>query len=140
MIQRKQSIWLLLAALFSSGVFFLDLFRVHTMVNGVDTVVPYRTDQHFPILIIAIVMVAVPLINIFMFKDRKRQIRLAAAGIIAIGSFLTKVLLDARVEPPATVTYWVGAVLPVISLVFLVLAIIGIRKDEKLVRSIDRLR
>ena len=140
MLQRKQSIWLLLAALINSGVIFLDLFRVHTVVNGTETIVPYRTDQHFPLLIIAIVMIAIPLVTVFMFKDRKRQIRMCIASIVAAGSFISKELLDAKVTPPTTVTYWIGAVLPVVSLIFIILAISGIRKDEKLVRSVDRLR
>lgn len=140
MLQRKQSIWLLIAALLNSGVLFFDLFRIHTIVNGTETIVPYRTDQHFPLLIIAIVMIAVPLITIFMFKDRKRQIRMCGASMVAVTSFIAKELIDAKVTPPSTVTYWIGAVLPVIALIFLIMAIGGIRKDDKLVRSVDRLR
>ena len=41
---------------------------------------------------------------------------------------------------PVTGSYWIGSVLPIISLVFLIMAIRGIRKDEKLVKSLDRLR
>ena len=37
-------------------------------------------------------------------------------------------------------TYWVGTVLPFISMVFLILALQGIRKDDKLIKSLDRLR
>jgi len=140
MIQRKQTIWLFLAALIASGVLFFDLFRVHTLVNGVDTVTAYRTNQHFPLLIIAIVMIALPLVTIFMYRDRKRQIRMCAASILSITSFVARLLMDTHVEPPATVTYWVGAVLPVVSLIFVIMAIAGIRKDDKLVRSVDRLR
>jgi peptidoglycan/LPS O-acetylase OafA/YrhL len=140
MIQRKQSLWLLLAALINAGVFFFDLFTRHTVVNGVETIEPYRANQHFPLLLIGIVMTALPLVTIFMFGDRKRQVRMCFAAIIAIISFVSKTLMDTKVDPPTTITYAVGAVLPVVALVFVVLAIIAIRKDERLVRSMDRLR
>lgn len=39
-----------------------------------------------------------------------------------------------------TTSYEVGSVFPIVALVFLVLALRGIRKDEKLIRSADRLR
>ena len=54
---------------------------------------------------------------------------------------LNRVANLSKQTPPVTEgSYWVGAVLPVLSIVFLVLAISGIRRDEKLVRSTDRLR
>jgi peptidoglycan/LPS O-acetylase OafA/YrhL len=140
MIQRKQSIWLLLAALLNAGVLFFDLFRVHTFAGATETIVPYVTNQHFPLLLIAIVMIALPMISIFLFRNRKRQIRVSAFTIVAIGSFTAKMLMDAKVDPPATITYWIGAVLPIVALIFIVMAILGIRKDEKLVKSVDRLR
>lgn len=146
MIQRKQSIWLLLAALLASGVFYFDLYRVHTQVTGVDTMTALRVSDHFPSLLIALVMCIVPLIAIFMFNNRKLQTRLAAVAIVADLSFVGMVL--ARVSKisdmpgiqPADSTYWIGSVLPVVAIVFLIMAIVGIRKDEKLVKSVDRLR
>ena len=140
MIQRKQTIWLIIAALLNAGVLLFDLFRVHTVVNGVETIAPYRTNEHFPLLLIAIVMILLPLVTIFLFGNRARQMRLCAMGMVASSSFITLLLSNVSVEPPATVTYWIGSVLPVVSLLFFVLAIIGIRKDEKLVKSVDRLR
>jgi hypothetical protein len=41
---------------------------------------------------------------------------------------------------PTNGGYAFGSVLPIFSLVFLILAIRGINKDEKLVKSLDRLR
>jgi hypothetical protein len=48
--------------------------------------------------------------------------------------------LEKMVPAPTNGSYWVGAVLPVASLIFLIMAAVAIRKDEKLVRSMDRLR
>jgi hypothetical protein len=104
-----------------------------------------RVADHYPSLLIALVMIALPLISIFMFGDRKRQLRMSYVSILAAISFLSMMLFRvsalAKEIPPVTGgNYWIGAVLPVLSIVFLILAIAGIRRDEKLVRSVDRLR
>jgi FtsH-binding integral membrane protein len=153
MIQRKQSIWLLLAALLNAGVLFCDLYRMqidtHTIINGTDTVVnttgQLRVGDHFPSLMIVLVMSILPLVAIFMYGNRKRQIRLSAVALLATASFITMTLfrvtnLAKQIPAPTSGNYWLGSIFPVVALVFLVLAILGIRKDEKLVRSVDRLR
>ncbi len=99
----------------------------------------------FPLMLIAVVMVALPLITIFMFGNRKRQIRMAAASIVAAISFISMMLATItmweRESPPILAgSYGVGSVLPVVTIIFLIMAILGIRRDEKLVRSVDRLR
>jgi uncharacterized membrane protein len=86
-----------------------------------------------------------PFITIFMYKQRKRQVSLSLISILTVVSFIALVLwrvanLAKLPVPPTTGSYWIGAVLPVVSFVFLILAISGIRKDDKLVKSVDRLR
>ncbi|MBC7553752.1 MAG: DUF4293 domain-containing protein [Taibaiella sp.] len=145
MIQRKQSIWLLLTALFNSGLLVFDLYRWHETVNGADVVQSLRVTNHYPSLMIALVLILLPLVNLFMYTQRKRQMAMTAFNMVAVAGFVAMLL--GRVghtitEMPAAAagTYWVGAVLPVITILFLILAIAGIRKDEKLVQSMDRLR
>lgn len=145
MIQRKQSIWLFIAALLNAGVFYFDLYRAHATINGADIVMPLRVADHYPSLLIALVMTALPFVTIFMFGNRKRQMRMSFVGILAIISFITLLLsrvtsLSKLIPPPTSGSYWIGAVLPVIAIVFLIMAIFGIRRDEKLVKSVDRLR
>ena len=145
MIQRKQTLWLFIAALLNAGVFYFDLYRAHTVTNGADIVTPLRVADHYPSLLIALVMTALPFITIFMFTNRKRQMRMSFAGMLAIISFITLLLsrvanLSKLTPPPASGSYWIGAVLPVIAMIFLIMAISGIRRDEKLVKSVDRLR
>jgi len=140
MIQRKQSLWLLLAALCSAGVLYFDLYRSSGM-----PVVSLRTSDHYPSLLVALVMSLLPLISIFMFKDRKRQKVMTFVSMLATLSFISLILmrvsgLSKMTPPPAPGSYWIGAVLPAISLVLLILALVGINKDDKLVKSMDRLR
>ena len=145
MIQRKQSLWLLIAALLNAGVLYFDLYRIHMTVNGVDTSWQLRVSDHYPSLILAVVMIFIPLVTIFLFKNRKQQIRMAVYSIVAEAAFIAALLmrvsnLSKQDPPPTSGSYWIGSVLPVIALIFLLIAIIGIRRDEKLVKSVDRLR
>lgn len=146
MIQRKQTIWLLLAALLNAGVFFFDLYYSSVLLDGVETVKHLRVNDHFPTLLVALVMVLLPFVAIFMFKNRKQQRTMAIVGILSVINFIGLVMmrvntLNDSLVGTGTGSYWVGSVLPVISIIFLILAIGGINKDEKLVRSsFDRLR
>jgi dolichol kinase len=145
MIQRKQSLWLFLAALLNAGVFLFDIYHADVTNAGIVDHKFVRVQDHFPSLLIALVMTLLPLITIFMFRNRKRQTSMTVASIIATLSFegmaLSRVSqLEKMVPAPTNGSYWVGAVLPVASLIFLIMAAVAIRKDEKLVRSMDRLR
>jgi hypothetical protein len=146
MIQRKQTLWLFLAALLSAGVFYFDLYTAHSTVAGVDTVSRLRVVDNFPSLLLALVMCCLPLISIFMFQHRKRQVNLTMISMVDTAGFMALTLwrvpdfISHLPVPPTSSNYWIGSVLPVIAFVFLILAIIGVRKDEKLVRSVDRLR
>lgn len=146
MIQRAQSIWLLLAALLNSGTVFFDLYRYHTVVNGADQMLAIRASQHYPTLLVALVIIILPLVTIFMFNNRKRQLGMCIASMVATCAFIAQTLayigsVVAKMNPaPASGSYWIGSVIPAASVILIIMAIIGIKKDDKLVRSMDRLR
>jgi peptidoglycan/LPS O-acetylase OafA/YrhL len=145
MIQRIQSVWLLIAALINSGLFYFDLYRGHIITNGVDMLVHLRVNDHFPSLLLALVIVLLPFIAIFLFKNRKQQRGLAMLSIVAVIGFIALMVMrvgnfNNQSPAPTNCTYWIGAVLPIISIIFIIMAMNGIRKDEKLVKSLDRLR
>ncbi len=145
MLQRKQSIWLLVAALLNACVIFFDLYRWHEVANGVDVKHEIRVTNNYPMFIIVLVCTVLPLVTMFMYKQRKRQVSMVIANIAAVcglnAMMLAKIGTKAKLDPAlASGSYWIGAALPVVSLAFLILAIIGIRKDDKLVKSMDRLR
>jgi peptidoglycan/LPS O-acetylase OafA/YrhL len=144
MIQRKQTLWLLLAALVSAGVFYFPLYRGHIDIAGIDTLVYLEVGKNMPLLLMALVMTVLPLIAIAMFTNRKRQRSLAAVSGVATIAFISFAMM--RVTPfikesgISNDSYWIGMVLPFIGMVFLILAIMGINRDEKRIKSLDRLR
>ena len=89
-----------------------------------------------------------PLVTIFIYKNRLTQIRLCVSelvllvGSIAFVALYCYRLCDVLKEmfPELNFTLGFAALMPVVSIVPVVLAIRGIAKDEALVRSLDRIR
>ncbi|MFD2162457.1 DUF4293 domain-containing protein [Paradesertivirga mongoliensis] len=154
MIQRIQTIWFFLATVTFYALFLfayvhvpqngsaraLKVSGVYESLNGQVVI----TEQFLGLSIATALIGALPFFAIFLFKDRKKQIAIAYVAIIAIlGHFFwlyktTKgVIGDFQLQPA---NYGIGIFLPSITILFLIFAIKGIRKDEKLIRSTDRLR
>ena len=145
MIQRIQSIWLLLAGLVNAGLFYFAIYHAEVVENGIAVTQQLRVNDHYPSLLMALVITVLPLVAIFMFKNRTRQRNVVLFSIVACIAFIAFTLMRVSnfnngTSAPVTGTYWVGSILPVVAIIFLVMAVNGIRRDEKLVKSLDRLR
>lgn len=155
MIQRIQTIWLLLATLVLVSMLFLPLVtkinnatetEIHTMGLYEDVVGKPGSgtlkESFTPLLITNIVVAILCFANIFNFRSRKNQKRIAIFSIAAIGAFAFWCSIYAQKVPGGLdgATFDFGAYLPALSILFCVLAIIGINKDENLIRSAERLR
>lgn len=104
----------------------------------------YSVGDSPALLIFYLLGGALAILAIFLYKKRTVQIRMGNFSFIAIliGMVMTIVLFiqDPIREQAATPEDGLGIYLPVISLVALLLAQRFIRKDEKTVQSMDRLR
>ncbi len=150
MIQRIQSVWLLLAAIFSAGVFMFNILNISYVdpATGAEVTKGVKLLEYSYIMaVLAIVVVALPLVAIFMFKNRKRQVNMSLLAIVLnIGfiafhlTFFKDSFLAKFNMPSQSTSYGIASFLPVAAIVFLAMAISGIRRDEKLVRAADRLR
>ncbi len=145
MIQRIQTIFLLLAAI----AFFL-LFQFPFAVSNIANP-GILADKDFDIFdnIVLIVLTAlgglIALIAIFLYKNRPLQIRLSYLVIIlGIILILVAAILfyneAANIMDKVGISDGLGLFMPVLAFIFGFLAARYIRKDEKLVRSADRLR
>jgi len=136
MLQRIQSVYLLIAALFSCGLIFV----FYLWTNAQD--VPVYAKDNMTYLAMFFGSAALSLISIFNYKNRKFQFVLGRLNIILnfilLGLFVY-VLLMAPGESEIS-EKGVGIFIPIFSIVFLVLANKAIKKDEDLVKSVDRLR
>lgn len=141
MIQRIQSLWLLLSAVCASITYIVPTFAG----AGPDGVVKIFSVRESIILMFLISFVAVSsFINIFFFQNRKRQKGIIlAASLATIVFILAQYLIVEQFKKDFRVSQgnWeISAILPIFILLFLVFAFLGIKKDEKLLSSADRLR
>lgn len=156
MIQRIQSVWLLLASLALLLMFFFPLLT--GKLNGLSVPLLYTkgyvsnwdTGEFlaiaikpiYPLLAANITLFLICLFNIFNYKKRSFQKRFAIASIILIGGFVFWCSVYAKKLPGGIegANFGIGAYLPALAILFIVLAIFGINKDERLIRSAERLR
>jgi len=146
MIQRIQSLWLFLAAMLNGLLFIFPLYR-YNYPNMLYS--PWQNESvrnYIPLFILAALVTILPLVTIFFFKDRKRQRGMVWLSIIGIFTFVVVMLMrvsNLRNGSP-TISHFEymlpGVLVTLGGMVFLVLALQGIRKDDKLIRSLDRLR
>ena len=147
MIQRIQSLWLFLAAMCNGLLFLFPLYRFNRPVGAVYAPWQYESVRsHLPLLITACVITILPLASIFFFKDRKTQKSMVWVSVVSISAFLGVLFmrisnLKNSSPAPANFEYVIPGVLVVFAaLIFLILAMRGIKRDEALIRSLDRLR
>lgn len=145
MIQRIQTVYLLLAAAAGAAPWFFNLWRAR-LVNNTYSYFSGQSSYLYFVLMMVIIVLA--LVSIFLFKRRRLQLRLTilnillSVGLIALQYYLIegekKRLTDTAVLDSST--YLPAAFLPVLIVVLLFLAARGIYKDERLVKSLNRLR
>ncbi|TNE30441.1 MAG: DUF4293 family protein [Bacteroidetes bacterium] len=134
MIQRIQSVYLLLSAIvMSAGIFLSPLF----MVNGEAIVL---SSSGFYVAL-AGGAAGISLANIFAYRNRRSQVVLNRLNIIASFVLSGFIVVDFINQPEgAIVEVGLGMMMPLINVILLVLANRGIMKDEMLVKAADRLR
>jgi TRAP-type C4-dicarboxylate transport system permease small subunit len=142
MIQRIQSLWLVIVAITAFATSQLTLY-VGTLPNG--TELPLKLAANLLLVIVVIILGLLALICLFLYKNRKLQFKLSVLGVVLyIGFlFLEYYVVENSFKPAhgiVTGSYQIGAILPILMVVFFFLAARGIYKDEKLVKSMDRLR
>lgn len=156
MIQRIQTLYLLLATALMSLTLFLPLA---TIVQGseeivvkawfVDGTLGFKAPLPLYLGILLSVATALPFVPIFLYKKRLAQIRLCVSEIVLlVGSALFVGLYCYRLcdvlaevaTGDSVFTLGFASLMPVVAIIPMVLAIRGIARDEALVRSLDRIR
>ena len=136
MIQRIQTIYMLAVVLLSAVV--MQWLSIWTTVNG-DQV---YFDNTVWIAVAFYASAALAFIGILLFRNRQNQFVVNRLNILLnlflLGFFVYRSLsLSGETEVSEK---GIGMLIPVFSIVFLVLANRAIKKDEDLVKSVDRLR
>jgi Domain of unknown function (DUF4293) len=141
MLQRMQSVWLLLASICAILSIKYSFYSGNIIESGQPGRFQYLTATfNLRILIITIALVSIAAIDIFLYKSRKLQLRLAILGIVLsflnIFLYLKEVHLFVENQGSHTITAVFVFAIPIL----FYLAARGIYRDQKLVKSLDRLR
>ncbi|MBS9768046.1 MAG: DUF4293 domain-containing protein [Flavobacteriaceae bacterium] len=148
MIQRIQSLYLLIVAILNSQVFlfpFLIFFKgEESKIIEMGALETNTGEYIFPLAILFGIIIFLSVLSIFLFKNRMLQIRLTIINILLLlGSMGLTAYLGWTLFQSLTnyeIQYNFTCIFPPISIIFSYLAIRAISKDEALVRSANRIR
>lgn len=137
MLQRIQSIWLLTASLFA----FLTLkFSTYSGTNKKLIPSSFLTGtENIPMMLVTIAIGIIALVAIFLYNNRKLQIRLTALAILLESVLIYLYYREIQLfvgKGAVSIT----ALFHLLIILFLVLAARGISADEKLIKDSNRLR
>ncbi len=157
MIQRVQSIFLLITAIVMVAIFFLPLWDKtgsegdqYLLLSAISLTYQENGElilqkDTFYIALLSGLAAIVALFSVFQYKNRLRQTQLGALNSLLMGGTLgltyyytTKA--NAMLEPNIQGNFLTGFYIIAVGLFFNLLANRFIRRDEKLVRSADRIR
>ena len=138
MIQRQQTLWLILAAAASFFSFRFPFYTGNIVENNTSLYKELDGGSNFFLLVLTGLSVLIAAIAIFMYKDRKTQLKLAIGGIII--SAILLIIYFTQLKQFINGNFALTAVIVFAILIGYVMAVRGIWKDEKLVKSLDKLR
>lgn len=160
MIQRIQSIYLLFASLaalmiiiplekFPLVKFYGENFAMHFQGVAIKNLVPgeanpFSTYFLWPFVCLVIIIVIIGISSIFLYKNRKKQMLAIKINILLslllLGGFFFYYIPVIEKTLKTIANYQFNSFLPALVLLFLVLAYRAVKKDDQLIKSIDRIR
>jgi len=154
MIQRIQTVYLLIAEMLIGALFFLPFGTISAKEGGI-----YRFDINgiyleaaqkpeimygsLPLVILWAMSLILILVTIYLYKNRIMQMRISAISIfmlIGLSGLIYYSIWSGAKTLSGVYSLSLYFVFPAIAVVLIYMAIRSIRKDELLVRSIDRIR
>jgi hypothetical protein len=156
MIQRIQSLFLLMAIIASSIFLTGGYLDIVNSTSGYEAVAKFSglyiassgslntiAAHMFPVPVISLLVPLAATVAILLFKNRKLQkIIILFDILLELILFISVLILIIPVvqHNSAIVKPGYRIIMPLLSLLFLVLAYMGVKKDDELVKSYDRLR
>ena len=150
MIQRIQTIYLLLVAFIMIAMLFFPLGEIFPETGDAsskfDAFGVHGQDNSavWFLFVFPVSCTLLSILTIFFYNRRKLQIKLGYLTlfifvlIYIVGIFFLWNLTQK--QPLATISLTIVSTFPLIAFILEILAIRGIKKDEKLIRSLSRLR
>ena len=138
MIQRIQSMWLFLAAIFAAFTYKLPFYSGLKKVKDVVQPVKLHASYDFIIMILTAFIIILSLVTLFSYKDRKTQLPLSIVNLILSFVLIVLYFLQIQKFESGTISLW--SLFAIAIPIFLFLAVRGIWQDQKIIKSLDRIR
>jgi hypothetical protein len=158
MIQRIQSVYLAVAGIITFLLFCLNI-SIFTIAKGYEVslnalgispeeaMAQLSLDFKATALTITTALSALfSIVAIFLYSNRAIQMRIVRITIVLLATIVAQSIINTEeIYKQLQVlgyerTYSIGFILPIISIILHVLAFRGIKKDEALIKSMDRIR
>lgn len=137
MLQRIQTLYFLVALLLLALPFTpLPIFTIGSINRTIFGQGKDSSSDYLLLLVLLVLLIGV----IFSFKNRKRQITLSWFTIILTTLSLAWMYIGALTTNKEGVTIHIGFGVIALSLFFQRMGLRGVKKDKKLIDSMDRLR
>lgn len=159
MWQRVQTIFLALISLTMIVFLFVPIWQEISTDGEVLTLTAFALKQYtvegviisttgFPYFFVGIAAILVAMVAIYeiiRYDNRLTQLKLGALNSLLMAVVLLLAVwfcieADKEINPAVRGSYEIGLFLPMVAMLFNVFANRFIRKDERLVRSVDRIR
>jgi uncharacterized membrane protein len=140
MIQRIQTLWLLFASALAFASLKIPFFSGNIMVDNLKQFQRFTGMTNMFLMILTVAVGIGSLISIFLYKDRKTQIRIITGVLVVSVLNIILYFFQTKNFVPTDWSLQLTSIVVLAIPVFLIMAIQGINKDEKLMKSLDRLR
>jgi magnesium-transporting ATPase (P-type) len=138
MIQRQQSLWLLLSTICAFLSYKLPFFSgTKEGIKNLTEKAILDAGWNFFLFVLTGISLVLSLVTIFLYKDRKLQLKLCITGII-LSVLLLVIYFNEMRKLSGSVS--LSAIFVFAILIGYTMAARGIWKDEKLIKSLDKLR
>ncbi len=151
MIQRIQTVWLFLAFLSAAVLFFLPLAEIsqagknfELLYRGIYPLTgenPEMKLASIPLASINFLTALLSITSIFLFKKRKLQMRICMYNSILLIAVTGLIYYySSYAMGSCETTFDLASAFPIVAFILTMLARNAIKKDDKLVKSLDRIR
>lgn len=140
MIQRIQTLWTFIGAIF---LFCTIFFNIYTFTNSLGASYSIKIMDSTVSLVLFILSLGLSLVSIFFFKKRAKQKRLVLLSLLITIFLLVNIFflsIGAINDNSSKVSFNIGIIFPLLFLIFMILAYFGIAKDERILKKSKRLR
>ncbi len=136
MIQRIQSLWLLLASAAAFASYKFPYYSGTSQKGVADH--QLNATENFLLIVVTGIIAVLALFLIFLFKKRALQLRLCLLGILLEALLIFLYYRELRTFSTGTLS--LTSILQSIIIIAFFLAARAINKDEKMIKESDRLR